>query len=62
MKHKDDPGEINELAEIEETLLEEMRVEYRKRLQQRIQKRADAHGSVGPDGLPLKKKDESTSA
>ncbi len=62
MTRKGDRKEVNELADIEETLLGEMREEYRKRIRQRLQKLADTHDSVGPDGLLLKKKDGSASA
>lgn len=62
MTQNSDHKEVNELADIEETLLDEMQEEYRKRIQQRLQKLADTHGSVGPDGLLLKKKDGSASA
>jgi hypothetical protein len=62
MTRKADHKEVNELADIEETLLGEMREEYRKRIRQRLQKLADTHDSVGPDGLLLKKKDGSASA
>ena len=55
MAKKDVNGTGNELAEIEEGVLAEMREEYRKRLERRLQERADAAGSVGPDGLLLKK-------
>lgn len=41
MKAKPDP-EANEMMEIEEQLLAEMREEYRQRLQQRLQERVKA--------------------
>ena len=61
MAKKDVNGTVNELAEIEEELLAEMREEYRKRLGRKLQERSDAAGSVGPDGLLFKKKGKSTS-
>lgn len=56
MAKNDENGMVNELAEIEEGLFADMREEYRKRLELKLQERADAAGFVGPDGLLLKKK------
>lgn len=53
---KNDDAPMNELVQIEEDLLDEMRAEYRQRLARRLQEKADARGTVGPDGLELKKK------
>ena len=56
MAGKGDRTDVNELVEIEEGLLTEMREEYRKRLERRLQEKADVCGSAGPDGILLKKK------
>lgn len=53
---KDDPSDFDsELMDEEDALLEEMRVEFQQRLQERIQKKIHARESVMPAVRRLKK-------
>jgi hypothetical protein len=59
--NKNDEKWANELMEEEDQLHEEMQVEFRKRLQTRLQKKLDAKEKNMPELRSLKKKDRSSS-
>jgi hypothetical protein len=56
---KKDDGEANEMMETEDQVLEDMRVEFRSRLERRLQKRLVAKQRDMPEVRSLKKKGRS---
>lgn len=56
---KKDAGEANEMMETEDQVLEDMRVEFRSRLERRLQKRLVVKQRDMPEVRNLKKKGRS---